>query len=145
MWVRMEKAGEWVGGRDFYTVVFLFFVDSSPRTSFLLSSETSVHSSSVHQRLKQKAMMMCNVPLYQFSYACENAVSCVCYTFLVLRWGCVSVQVEQQRLTYMPQLKAESGPFTRPKCFKEMGHADNGEPERKDQRKKLSSLQEVVH
>lgn len=40
MWVRMEKAGEWVGGRDFYTVVFFFFVDSSPRTSFLHSSET---------------------------------------------------------------------------------------------------------
>lgn len=44
----------------------------------------------------------------------------------------------------MPELSAESGPFTRPKCFKGTGHTDNGEPERKDQRLKLSSLLEVV-
>lgn len=40
----------------------------------------------------------------------------------------------------MAELSAESGPFTRPKCFKGTGHTDNGEPERKDQRPKLSSF-----
>lgn len=40
-WVR-RGAGWWVGegGGGFYTVVFLFFVDSSSRTEFLWSSET---------------------------------------------------------------------------------------------------------
>lgn len=70
-------------------------------------------------------------------FICAFAGFCVCRSFLVLQWGCVWVcRLKGERLTSMPELSAESGPFTRSKCFKGTGHTDNGEPERKGRRPK---------
>lgn len=94
--------GEWVGGGGFYTVVFLFFVDSSPRTRFLWSPETTTSVCGDVCVLKKSNIKNIFTYFIYFYVMCviifTNMCVCrflrVCLSPLVLQWGCMSEQVE---------------------------------------------------